>query len=240
MSLPGSLLRTIDAMDPVRGWALMLRHAEREEISHDSFGNEVGLTSLGREQSRELGRRLRGRLAGTTSSPLPRCMETARQVSRCAGFDAEPDSNCLLGGHGAFIVDAEAAGSAFRTLGLKGLVNRLLEPGMPPEGMRPVAAGCADLLSLVRDVMPPADKVHLLVTHDAILAPLLAILAGDRVTDEHWPEYLEGAALSWDGRDLDCVVAGTRRRICDAPCVSGTSGERQCVVRDAALGTSRR
>ena len=212
-SLPESLRRTLARLDARRGWTLLVRHAEREPFPPGSFGNEVLLTPHGRRQALELGERLQGRLVGATSSPLPRCTETARLVSAAVGKNAEPSTDRLLGDPGPFIEDAELSGRAFHAMTLKELVNRLLDPDETPEGMRSADAGCADLLALAREALPRPGEVHLMVTHDAILAPLLALIAGERNGDRHWPDFLDGVALSWDGPDLLAVVGGELLRI---------------------------
>ncbi|RMG10991.1 MAG: radical SAM protein [Deltaproteobacteria bacterium] len=212
-SLPESLRRTLALLGSRRGWTLVVRHAEREHFQHGTFGNDVSLTPHGRRQAFDLGKRLRGRLAGVTSSPLPRCTETARLVSAGAGQDAEPSTDRLLGDPGPFIEDADLASRAFHAMPLKELVNRFLNPDTTPEGMRPADAGCADLLALARAVLPRPGEVHLMITHDIILAPLLALIAGERNADHHWPDFLDGVALAWDGSVLLAVVGGELRKI---------------------------
>jgi len=211
--LPEFLRRTLARLDTLQGWTLIVRHAEREHFPPGSFGNDVSLTPHGRRQALELGARLQGRLAGATSSPLSRCTETSRLVSAGAGHHVEPSTDRLLGDPGPFIEDAELSGRAFNAMSLKELVNRLLEPDTVPEGMRSADAGCSDLLALAREALPAPGDVHLMVTHDAILAPLLTLVAGERTGDLHWPDFLDGVALSWDGSDLLAVVGGELRRI---------------------------
>jgi len=217
MSLPDSLLRTLEQLDPGLGWSLLVRHAEREPFPPGSFGNEVSLTAHGRQQALALGAHLRGRVRGTTSSPLPRCMETARLVSERAGHREEPSPDRLLGDPGPFIEDSEVAGRAFHAMSLEELVNSLLDPNTTPEGMRTADAGCADMLALAREVQPAAGRIHVLVSHDSILAPLLARVAGAESADDHWPDFLDGVALAWDGDDLICVVGGRQLRVSTKP-----------------------
>ena len=63
-----ALLDRVPAGLPV---ALVLRHAEREEITSGAFGNDVSLTRRGRKSARRIGIGLSSRTAGVVkSSPL--------------------------------------------------------------------------------------------------------------------------------------------------------------------------
>jgi probable phosphomutase (TIGR03848 family) len=69
---------------------LLIRHALTESTGKRLTGWTPGvhLSARGREQAEELGRRLTGfPLQAIYSSPLERCRETARPVSRAAGLD---------------------------------------------------------------------------------------------------------------------------------------------------------
>ena len=66
--------------------ALLVRHAEREEIPIGTFGEDVQLTSRGIVEAERLGRVLASRRwEGIVSSPLLRCCETAVKICRGAG-----------------------------------------------------------------------------------------------------------------------------------------------------------
>ena len=68
---------------------IVVRHAEAAPGEPDSLR---ALTPAGRAQSRELGRRLAAAGVGAVlSSPLLRARETAAEIARAAGVEAEVD-----------------------------------------------------------------------------------------------------------------------------------------------------
>ena len=68
--------------------------------------------------------------------------------------------------------------------------------------MRKTFEGVALLLNAATDAMRTGSELHLLVTHDAILAVLVAHLYGVQVDEITWPDYLDGLVLWRDGELL--------------------------------------
>ncbi len=214
--LPG-WAATLALLDRDRGWALLARHAEREAIPPGSFGDEVDLTPRGVAQTAALGSLLRGRLSGTSCSPLLRCERTARGVALGAGRKLDPAPDRLLGDPGAFISDAVVAGAAFRSMTLDAIVASLMQEETTPKGMRSALAGSRLLIAAALRAVPSPGPVHLLVTHDVILLPVLAILMPDRPLASLWPGFLEGVALAEDPEGLHVVFRGARRLLPGRP-----------------------
>ena len=107
--LPSGLERTLKLWPTSRPIALLIRHAEREEIPAGKFGRNCPITENGVLSSRELGERfLRGRLDSIHVSPLPRCQQTAEAIIE--GTDYQPgegmviEHSNLLGEPGPFVV----------------------------------------------------------------------------------------------------------------------------------------
>jgi phosphohistidine phosphatase len=72
----------------------LVRHAEAEPGDADEPDELRRLTSRGREQARDLGRRFAGereRPGAVISSPLVRARETADAIAEALDLDAEPD-----------------------------------------------------------------------------------------------------------------------------------------------------
>ncbi len=177
--------------------ALLLRHAEREDIPSGSFGNEVRLTSCGVASAERLGRILGdGRVGRTASSPLPRCVDTARAIMRGAGWLAHVAPDWRLGDPGPFVIEPEVVGPNLLEIGIPALVQRQLSDGNPPAGMRPTSEGAELLLRWIAGHLAQTAGLSLYVTHDAILAALVGHLYELPVDRFPWPEYLD-ALLLW-------------------------------------------
>ena len=176
--------------------ALVIRHAEREDIPAGTFGHEVNLTADGNRAAEQLGAALseKGTLS-VLSSPVPRCVQTAQAILRGARSSAEVATDRSLGDPGAFVVDAEAAGPLFLGLPIPEIAHRQLEDEMPLPGMRPTSEGVEILLNLAASPLGENGRLHVLVTHDIILSVFVASIFQSSVEEAGWPGYLEGSFL---------------------------------------------
>ena len=129
--------RLLDRVPEGAAVAIMLRHAERQEIAPGAFGNDVHLTRRGRQSARRLGEGLSSRRPGIVkSSPLPRCTQTADAIIAGAGWKASAAPERLLGDPGPFVVEPELVGRLFLDIGIEEIVRRQLADDEPPRGMR--------------------------------------------------------------------------------------------------------
>ena len=205
MSLPGaaaSIAGRLASVPAEAAAALVLRHAEREAIPPGTFGEDVRLTSGGIAVAERLGSLLSTRKpSGIRSSPLPRCTGTARAIAHGAGWEVGPVPDRLLGDHGPFVTDASVCGPLFLETGIRELVGRQLSDEPPPPEMRPTGEGVGLLLDMVSGSLGRNGRLHVHVTHDAILAVVVGHLFRLGMDDFRWPAYLDGLLL-WrlDGR----------------------------------------
>ena len=122
--------------------ALVLRHAQREDIPPGSFGEEVQLTQQGIKASERLGELISKRLPGmVVSSPIWRCIATAQAISRGAGWSAGIATDSRLGKHGPFVSEPEVSGRLFMEVGISEIVRRQLLDDQAPPGMRDTSEG---------------------------------------------------------------------------------------------------
>ena len=128
MSESGDETRTPALLDMVpkgAAVAMVIRHAEREDIAPGTFGHDVPLTQRGRHAAHRLGTGLSCRTVGImNTSPLPRCIQTAQAVIAGAGWATEALPDPLLGDPGPFVVDPDAAGKLFLDVGIEAVVSQ--------------------------------------------------------------------------------------------------------------------
>lgn len=176
--------------------ALVLRHDEREAIPRGAFGEDVRLTADGVGAATTLGSRLSAReLSALRASPLPRCLQTAEAVVRGDGWAAEAVPNHLLGDPSPFVTDASVFGPLFLEVGIRELVRRQLADRRPPPDMRDTGEGVMLLLDTVAGELGHEGRLHVHVSHDAILAVLVGHLFRLGVDDFCWPGYLCGLLI---------------------------------------------
>ena len=192
-----SIVERLAAIPDIADAALVIRHAEREEIPPGSFGVDVPLTAVGVESAERLGATLYGirPQVEVTTSPVPRCVQTAEAILRGGG---RPEGTALdgrLGDPGPFIVDAEISGPLFLETGILEITRRQLTNVDPPAGMRKTSEGVDLLLGLTTGNLRYQGHLKVYVTHDAILAVLVAYLYGQSIDEICWPEFLDGLLL---------------------------------------------
>ncbi|MCB9761978.1 MAG: histidine phosphatase family protein [Alphaproteobacteria bacterium] len=198
--------------------ALLIRHAERPPIPAGDYGHDLALTEAGAAAAVALGESLRSRPGRLFSSPVPRCMQTARAIAAGAGRAQAVTPDRWLGDPGPWVVDLDQAGPVFLGRGVRAVVQAQLAGGLP--GMRALDDGCALLLGPLLDDPPQAGHVDVHVTHDAVLAPLIgALFGGDAAAS--WPGFLEGVAVvvgdaglrvTWRGRAVRWPPQDSPRR----------------------------
>ena len=192
-----SISERLEMVPADAGLAIILRHAEREEIPAGTFGVDVPLTGRGVLSARRLGATLskRNRQAAITTSPVLRCVATAQEILGGGGWPGEVDTDWRLGDPGPFVVDPEAAGAAFLHVGAAEIVQRQLSNGEPPAGMRETSDGVNLLLNLAATNLSANGSMNLFVTHDSVLAVLVAHLYGLSTGEICWPGYLDSLLL---------------------------------------------
>ncbi len=197
--------------------ALVLRHAERGPIPAGTFGADVALTPGGVTSAERLGAVLAGMRArvSATTSPVPRCVATARAILRGGGRPEEVTPDWRLGDPGPFVVDTQQSGPLFLKLGPLEIARRQLEDAEPPNGMRTAPEGVELLLELVMDDLGTSGRLNIYVTHDSILAVFVACLYGLSVDEIGWPGYLDGLLLWRDDERLRFVWRGLHQ--CSRP-----------------------
>ncbi len=189
---------------------LILRHAEREDMPQGAFGNDVHLTELGVASAEKLGAKLsiiRPHVRAT-ASPVPRCKATARAILHGGGLDREFALDWRLGAPGPFVVDEEVCGVLFLETGILDILRRQLTSKEPPAGMRPTPKGIDLLLGLTACDLQSLGCLNIYVTHDSILAVLVAYLYGLAVEEISWPGYLDALLLWRRGERLHYIWRG--------------------------------
>lgn len=207
------LEQALTRLPPDRPVHLLTRHSVREEATHGFADYRLRLTPEGVALAEEWGARLDRPVAALYSSPVERCVDTARAMQRGARGKglisdelAVKEVNVLVE-PGSYVKDVNEAGPAFFRLGAVGFINRHLEEGI--QGVLSPAEGRAQLVRHFLDHDPEPGTLAVHVTHDTILAAFVAGLH-DHVRIEHddWPWMMEGLWLWFDGQELHWIWRG--------------------------------
>lgn len=196
------------------GLVLFVRHGERESVpSHEFPRHDAPLTANGWREAESLGVMLSDRLGTVRSSPVPRCVATASAVIAGAKRRCAPEHDRLLGDPGAFVVDGDLAMSELVARGFHSAARQLGNGEAVPGFANPDLA-TSQLLGLAHSLLR-ADPfgVHLLVTHDLILATMAARIRGTALEEQEWPGFLHGLAMWLDDQQLSGRYGSDQRSI---------------------------
>lgn len=226
MGLPPSMSASLERVAAISApLTLLTRHSIREEVAGNGFASyALPLTEHGRQLAQAWGYHLAlqtGRTIKTcVSSPIQRCVDTAslmlagqaELLKQSAAQDAAQqlpniEQHVLLVEPGGFVHDVQQAGPLFFKYGALGFINAFLREEIP--GMKQPQHGVRDILQLLymqsrADIgMSGHASIHLAVSHDTILAALLAVMAKQTaITWADWPAMMEGVWLWFEGEEF--------------------------------------
>lgn len=187
-------------LKPIRGnypMAILLRHAERTPIDLDDYTKKVILTKTGILSSIELGKFLvKYHITKIFSSPIHRCVETAKKILKGADLiNKSIIRENLLGDPGCFVINANLASQQFRKSGTIGTILNFIHKKKLP-GFCELSIGASNLLSLLIQNLPKQDNsLNIFVSHDAIIMPFISNYIKWEFSKQSWHHYLEGLLI---------------------------------------------
>jgi broad specificity phosphatase PhoE len=172
------------------GVTLFVRHAERYPLQTFADVFQAGLTDGGIRQSISFGQRLASqyRIGSLITSPIQRCVDTARHLLDGAGLDIPIQAHWWL--FSPFLRSKNGHAEGVRMYS--------------GESVTVYDRHCLNIL--LRRVKAPSETgvVNLVIAHDTTVLPILAYLLGyETVTTADNPGFLEGIALQCAGDRLE-------------------------------------
>lgn len=191
-TLPSSTIELLSNLPSDSPVTLLLRHSIRTPLAADDVGYELPITEAGQRIAIEFGATLGSKLKSLHSSPLARCKQTAEAIKTGSSTNTPIKLSNMLGDPGPYVIDGEAAWSSFKKLGNKGVIHYLSNNDEPLPGMAAPAQATATLIEYCFEISEGAPGVHVLVTHDSILATALSrIFSINGSSDELCPLFME-------------------------------------------------
>lgn len=174
--------------------ALIIRHADREQIPAGSFGNEILLNEKGINNSINFGRDLKQhKINCIYTSPVERCVQTAHYLKE--GYEKELPSYTTkaLGDPGLHITDDKLAGGFF----LKHTFDEMYRRFMLGEAIPgvPSAQEFERKMSTFIKENTVENGLTIFITHDSLIAFYHYCLSRAVYTKENWVNYLSGIIL---------------------------------------------
>ncbi|MCA9130518.1 MAG: histidine phosphatase family protein [Planctomycetales bacterium] len=199
--LPPSLLKNIKEAPSDLPVVLLLRHAARGEIPPGTSGNDLPITEDGHDLARALGALFGDRLMSLHTSPVLRCVQTAKALLEGANRHFDVVENRLLGDPGVFVLDGDLAWKNWQLMGHEGVIRHLVSEAYALPGMAQPDAAAWQLVNFMLGAASESG-LHVFVTHDILVTATLARLQRKIHGPSDWPHFLEGALFWQNHRSL--------------------------------------
>ena len=203
--LPDSMISSVKLLPTDKRVILFTRHSLRERSDGNGFASyQLPLTPKGRISAKSWGRWLAEYLpysldVDSISSPIERCLDTARLMQEGAGLKRSIAHQSLLVEPGSLVTEPEIASEIFKEIGVLNFINRFLQGSL--EGTKNAYQGGLDILSLFYQHQPQQGHMMLAVSHDTLLSAFLAVMFDVPEIDwNDWPKMMEGVFLWFDDK----------------------------------------
>jgi len=189
---------------------IILRHAERESIPDGEIGHEVSITKAGVDSTKLFSAGLKEPVISIESSPIHRCIQTARLIADMHGIESfEITTSTLLGDPGFFISDADLAWKSWQKLGSETVNRHLLIGTEQWPGFRPFEEAMAIMTDRIYStLLDDRHGIAVWVTHDTILAAFASRVLDAPLTLDMWPDFLGSLTVTTGKIDkLNCYYS---------------------------------
>lgn len=191
--IPPSILKHLEMVPRDRPVAVLLRHSVRNRIPAGEVGNEVPITDDGERLATKLGEMIGSRLRSLRTSPVLRCVQTAKCLNDGAGTNYVIRHDELLGEPGVYVIDNEIAWSNWERLGHDGVMEHLATSSEVLPGMALPDVAARRLVQHMLEAMGEEPGLHVFVTHDLLIVATVSRLLARALPKAEWPWFLEGA-----------------------------------------------
>lgn len=189
-----------------------MRHAERKAIPQGELGHALKITQEGIDKTLSLGVHFENRLIKIYSSPVRRCLETAKHLKSIAKYPIVK-KNKMLGDPGVFVENPEIASKVFFQFEPIEIATALLNKKSPIPGFCLSVKGAVKKLLSHLFELSVEKGVYLFITHDSILGVVNGFLFPHEKLTEVWPDFLDAVFLYQKEGLLYAVFRGERKII---------------------------
>ncbi len=205
--LPESMVTSVKLLPKNKRLILFTRHSLRQLSDGNGFASyKLALTPKGKILAKSWGKWLATHLAysldvDSISSPIPRCIETAKLMQEGAGLSKKITTQSLLVEPGSLVIEPELTSKVFKEVGALNFINMFLSGEIA--GIKNAHQGGLDLVSLFYQHQPKKGHLTLAVSHDTLLSAFLAVMMDVPQIDwNDWPKMMEGVFLWFDDKPI--------------------------------------
>lgn len=172
-----------------------IRHGERNTIPPGEFGDNVSLSDAGIAAAVKFGSELsRFRISTVYTSPIPRCVQTAKCIQEGIGRDITIVGKNELGAPGLHIQDAEIAGKVLLKHGIRQFYDDYVQ-NRKIAGVNSKTKLKNAFLDFFRKTAGENQGISLYITHDLLIALFENACFNKVYGNDEWVGFLDGFVL---------------------------------------------
>ena len=171
--------------------SLLIRHADRDEIPHGSFGNEILLNEKGIQNAISFGDSLVDKKINRIfTSPIERCVQTAEFIAKGYGNSIAIVETNALGAPGLHIKDEKIAGEFLLQHGIDKMYKLFIQSENIP-GITNINELNYSMTNFINE-NTTENGTTIYITHDMLIAFYHFSINKKVYTKENWINYLTG------------------------------------------------
>ncbi len=194
---------------------LFTRHSLRELAPDNGIPSyDLPLTPQGVILAEQWGGQIKRPITAFYSSPVGRCVDTAKAMARGAGIAVPIIETTVLVEPGCFVHSIKKVGPLFLQMGPLAFANHHFQQSM--EGILSPKQGVAKLIEHFYQSVQSHTQGDLIVhvSHDTILAAFIYhLLQQNTISEDDWPWMMEGAWLWFDKSTLYWIWRGQQGQV---------------------------
>ncbi len=210
--IPISFLDDLKILPKGEPVAVFMRHAKRFEIKDDELGLDVLLTEDGKKSAYDLGQGyLKEILVDAYSSPVQRCIDTAKNIIDGARKDIEVKTDMVLSGMEIFIDDLMDFSSFYFKYGMFKIFDLVYER-KKVSGLNPIEEITKNFIKHI-DSKLSKNGLSLFLSHDSFIAFIAIEVFRIKITDDTWPSFMEGIFMWKENDNMKLLFRGQIKSI---------------------------
>lgn len=174
--------------------AWFIRHSDRDNPHQTAVKDDININHKGKQNAQLFGIKLqKHHINKIYTSPVYRCVQTARYISKGYGKNIDIEGTNQLGLPSLFVTDIDLARPFFSKNSAYDFYSFMIE-GKTPAGFRSYNEAIDLLIAFLKNNSNPKG-ITLFISHDVFVAPLVYNICNKKFNKSDWLGFLQGVRV---------------------------------------------